>query len=649
MHLLRSAWTVLYPLLLLAAGSCWFSLANSLRAAEPAARPTNRLSKESSLYLLMHAHNPVDWYPWGAEALAKAKAENKLIFLSIGYSSCHWCHVMERETFTNEAIAKTLNEHFICIKVDREERPDIDSIYMTAINAINGNGGWPLSIFLTPDALPIVGGSYFPPTAKDGLPGFDKVLEAVMAKWKDDPAGMKGQGERVAGHVRDIMRQRPVILGSLGADSLTSLMQSLGEEYDAEHGGFGFSAEQPQKPKFPEPSRLEFLLDCVRRNPADRRAQNMLTRTLTKMSLGGIYDQIGGGFHRYSTDRFWRVPHFEKMLYDNGQLASVYAEAFALTGREDFARIARQTLDFMLREMISPEGCFFAAINSESDGVEGKFYLWSTGELEETLDRDELVVLTGAYGIGPEGEAEGQHILVMHKPLGEVAEERGLTELVYETQLAPLRDRLLARRALRARPVTDNKILVAWNGLAIRGLADGGRILKEERYIAAAAKAADFILTKMTTPDGRLLSSYTAGEARLNAYLDDYAFFVEGLIALHKASGERRWLEAADRLTAKQIELFGDEKAGGFFFTSHDHEALIARGKDPVDSDLPAGNSVAASNLLYLATALDKPAYRQAAEQTLRCAIPILDRSPQLVPRMAVALAEYLETEKKSK
>jgi uncharacterized protein len=649
MRILRSAWIIPCALLLLAMGTCWCSSGNQILAEEPVAKPENRLAKESSLYLLMHSHNPVDWYPWGTEALAKAKAENKLIFLSIGYSSCHWCHVMERETFMNDAIAKTLNENFICIKVDREERPDIDAIYMTAINALNGKGGWPLSIFLTPDALPIVGGSYFPPTEKDGIPGFDKVLEAVMIKWKEDPTGMQGQGERVAGHVREIMRQRPVILGTLSADSLSSLMQSIGEEYDAEHGGFGFSADQPKMPKFPEPSRLEFLLDRVRRNPDDRRALNMLTNTLTKMSLGGIYDQVGGGFHRYSTDRFWRVPHFEKMLYDNGQLASVYAEAFVLTGREDFARISRQTLDFMLREMISPEGSFFAAIDAESDGVEGKFYLWSTGELEETLNQDELVVLTGAYGIGAEGEAEGQHVLVMHKPLLAVAEERGLTELAYETQLAPLRERLLARRALRARPVTDNKILASWNGLAIRGLADGGRILKEERYTAAAAKAADFVLTKMTTPDGRLLSTYAAGEARLNAYLDDYAFMVEGLIALHKATGEKRWLEAADRLTAKQIELFGDEKAGGFFFTSHDHEELIARGKDPVDSDLPAGNSVAADNLLYLATALDKPEYRQAAEQSLRSSIPILDRSPQLIPRMAVVLAEFFETEKKSK
>jgi uncharacterized protein YyaL (SSP411 family) len=504
-------------------------------------------------------------------------------------------------------------------------------------------------MFLTPDAKPIVGTTYLPPREKDGQPGFLDMVKAVQQKWKDEPDAVKMQGERVATHLTQLMQQRPVILGSLDPQTFPRLMAALGEEYDAQHGGFGFAEDEPKRSKFPEPSVLQFLVDRARRDPDDRKARAMLIGTLEKMAQGGICDQIGGGFHRYSTDRFWRVPHFEKMLYDNGQLASIYAEAFALTGRDDFRRVTEQLIEFAQRDLSDADGGFYAAIDAESDGAEGRFYVWSSKELEAALPQAELAVLLGAYGLGDQIDDEGRHVVVMHKPLAETAKERGLTEQALEVQLTPLRQKLLDLRRERTRPAVDTKILTAWNGMMIRGLADAGRILKIQQYTDRAVKAADFVLAKLVAEDGRLMRSYSGGAARHNGYLDDYAFFVEGLLALHKATGDQRWLDAADKLTAKQIELFWDDRVGGFYFTASNHEALIARSKDPRDGDMPAGNSVAASNLLYLAEQLKKPDYFDRAEKTLRGSIPLLDTSPRQVPRLAIALADYFATKEAAK
>ena len=606
---------------------------------------TNRLAKETSPYLLMHSHNPVDWYPWGEEALRRAKEENKLIFLSIGYSSCYWCHVMERESFMDAEIAAYLNEHYISIKVDREERPDVDDVYMTSLQLLGQRGGWPLSIFLTPEDIPkpFVGGTYFPPRARQGMPGFIDVLQQVQGYWETEEAKVRETGRQIAEAVSESMQQRLLPdPPALDATLLDAALAELSTNYDAEFGGFGFSANNPSRPKFPEPPNLAFLLDRTRRgdNP---RAREMVVATLEKMAGGGIRDHLGGGFHRYSTDRFWRVPHFEKMLYDNAQLATVYAEAYALTERADFRRVVTELLDYIAREMTDEAGGFRSALDAETEEEEGRFYVWTPDELKEALADDELALISEVYGVAGGPNFEAYHILLLPRPLSQIAEDRGESEEELLAQLTPVRQKLLSVRSERQRPLTDTKILTSWNGLMIRGLADAGRILEDDSYTAAAAKAADFVLSELRTDDGRLLRTYGKGRAKLNAYLDDYAFLTEGLIALHRATGDERWLETADSLTEKQIELFWDDQAGAFFFTSHDHEALIARGKKLTDGVLPSGNAVTASNLIYLAAARDKPDYLDRAEKTIQAAASFFDRSPSAVPRMAIALAELLD------
>jgi hypothetical protein len=622
-------------------------------SAEPGDRPANRLAGETSPYLLMHAHNPVDWHPWGDEALAKARREDKLIFLSVGYSSCYWCHVMERESFMDDEVANYLNEHFICIKVDREERPDVDDVYMTALHVyfqLIGSpqgGGWPLSMFLTPEADPIFGGTYFPPRGKLGRTGFLDVLEFIQTAWTKRPEKLREDSQTLVRAVRatlagaDAAEEIP-LNGMLAARAVTTLQS----QFDPEYGGFGFSADNPRQPKFPEPANLMFLLEVARADGDDVDvAEKMLVATLDHMARGGIWDHLAGGFHRYSTDRYWHVPHFEKMLYDNGQLATVYSEAHALTGRDDFARIARQILDFTLREMTSDAGGFYSAIDAETDAEEGKFYVWTDDQLDVALTADERTLLDAVYGTGDEPVFESRHVLLMGEPLSVVAEQRGTTEAELLAELEPVRAKLLAVRNQRERPLTDTKILTAWNGLIIRGLADAGRILSEPRYTAAAARAAEFVLDELRTPDGRLLRSYAGDRAQHNAYLDDYAFLVDGLLALHAATDDRRWLVLADELTEKQIELFWEAGQGGFFFTSHDHQALFARGKKPTDGALPSGNSISAANLLTLSQTLEKPAYRDRARHTIAATLPLLRRAPAAAPRMTAALMRYVETQ----
>ncbi|MCO6459638.1 MAG: thioredoxin domain-containing protein, partial [Pirellulaceae bacterium] len=622
-------------------------------AVAPQPRPTNRLARETSPYLLMHAHNPVDWYPWGEEALAKAKRENKIIFLSVGYSSCHWCHVMERESFLDREIAAYLNEHFVCIKVDREERPDVDSIYMMAVQIISGRGGWPMSVFLTPDARPFFGGTYFPARDNDrpGITGFLSLIQMVQKVWAEQPDDLRRDAERLTALVKNRLDGRPPgAIEPLNADWLDQVQQSLAEQFDPTYGGFGYVEADPQRPKFPEASNLLFLIDRLRRLPDERseardEARRMLDVTLGRLAMGGIRDHLGGGFHRYSVDRYWQIPHFEKMLYDNGQLASVYSEAYALTGNAEYRQVVEELADFVLREMTSPGGAFYSALDAESEHVEGKFYRWEMEQVEELLGADGFALLAGVYGLDAEANFEEQfYVPQLSQPFHELAEARQLTAAELHARLAPLRQRLLEARNQRPRPLTDDKILTSWNGLMIRGLADAGRLLREPRYVAAAERAARFVMQHLRDQDGRLLRTYGQGQARLNAYLNDYAFLVDGLIGLHLATGDQEWLAEARRLTDKQLELFWDEKEGGFYFTSGDHESLLARIRDPLDGAQPAGNSVAAQNLLYLAAKLNEPAYRQRAERTIQAISGWLRTAPSGSPRMAVAVAEWLET-----
>jgi uncharacterized protein YyaL (SSP411 family) len=616
--------------------------------------PANRLARESSRYLLLHAHNPVDWYPWGEEALDKARDEGKMIFLSIGYSSCYWCHVMERESFSDREIADFLNVHFVSIKVDREERPDLDEIYMNALQiylqAIGSpqSGGWPMSMFLTPETKPIMGGTYFPPRDKGGFTGFLTLLQRLAKTWEEDRDRLSGGADQLAGVVKaHLGGPTAAKTDYLSAKSLDGVFEAMSDRYDPEFGGFGYHAANPRVPKFPEPSNLLFLLDRARRQRAGQRpnehAEAMLVGTLEHLAAGGIRDHLGGGFHRYSTDRFWAIPHFEKMLYDNGQLAAIFAEAYALTGNRDFRQVTRHTLDFVLREMTGAEGGFYSAIDAETGGREGEFYAWETAELAGLLDREELELLEAVYCVREPGNFEGRHVLLLPRPIRAVARQWRTTEEDLQRLLEPIRRKLLDARNQRERPLTDTKILTAWNGLMIRGLADAGRILDDARYVGAAEKAAGFALSNLRDRDGRLKRTGAIGNPRLNAYLDDYALLVDGLIALQRATGKPEWLDAAASLTDTQLKLFWDDPLGGFFFTSADHEALIARSKDPVDSAAPSGNAVSVGNLVYLAGALDRPEYLRHAERTLRAFAPLMERMPQGMPRMAVSLAAFLD------
>jgi len=620
--------------------------------ADQGAQFTNHLAGETSPYLLMHVHNPVDWYPWGPEALEKARREGKPIFLSIGYSSCYWCHVMERESFMDEEITAMLNEHFVCIKVDREERPDIDEIFMTALQiyfqAIGSSqgGGWPLTLFLTPQGLPMMGGTYFPPRDSPRGTGLLSVLRRVQDRWKQDPRRLRESAQQLADFVRDSLdRQQPTLDKPLGTAWLDELMSDLETEFDPRYGGFGYSAVNPQRPKFPEPSKLLFLLDRIQRTD-DTRAREMLVKTLDAMASGGIRDHLGGGFHRYSTDRFWNIPHFEKMLYDNGQLLTVYARAAVLLETPRYAEVAHEIVRFVLAEMTDPQGGFYTALDAETDADEGGYYAWSDAELAEVFSPEELAVFSAVHGIDEEPNFEGRHVLLLPRPLEETATMLSMQPDELRKEIRVLDQRLLKRRDQRKRPLRDTKVLTSWNGLMIRGLADAGRLLDEPRYVEAAARAARFVLDNLRTPEGRLLRTWREGTAKLNAYLDDYSFFVDGLIALHQATGEQPWLTVSDELTQKQITLFHDDRFGGFFFTSNDHEVLLARSKDPVDSALPSGNALAASNLVYLAHALDDDEYLARARRTTGAFQSMMQTSPTLFSNMAITVAALVETER---
>jgi uncharacterized protein YyaL (SSP411 family) len=630
-------------------------------AAEEPKKHTNRLAKEISPYLLQHAHNPVDWYPWGEEAFARAKKEHKLVFLSIGYSSCHWCHVMERESFANEEVAKILNRDFVCIKVDREERPDIDHVYMTALNVMGQQGGWPLTMFLTAEGKPIYGGTYWPPEDReiDGkkVSGLKSVLKRAQELHKEKADELEQQAEKMAEATTAALvgaaRGRAIV--EVDRDLVTAAVEGLKGEFDREHGGFGSPERKFRGTKFPIPPALRLLQREAARTK-DKELDEIVQITLDRMARGGIRDQLGGGFHRYSTERTWTVPHFEKMLYDNAQLLEVYARAFRETKKPEYRRVLEQTLAFVAREMTSPDGAFYSALDADSEGEEGRFYVWTKKEIDAVLtEKADADLFRQVYGAerAPNFE-EKYHIPILPLPLAEQAKEMKLSEADLEAKLAPLRQRLFEARAKRPRPFLDTKVLTAWNGQMIAGAALAGQALGDQKAVAMATRAADFVLKNLRSKDGRLLRTYGAApgqkaEARLNAYLDDYAFLVHGLLCLHDVTGEGRWLDEATALTDTMVKLHNDRTAGGFFYTSNDHEKLFARAKDQHDGAEPSGNSVAARNLVRLAAKTGNERYSSLAERSFKALAGSLKSNPTGLTALAEALADFLDAQKTEK
>jgi uncharacterized protein YyaL (SSP411 family) len=568
----------------------------------------NRLARESSPYLLLHKENPVDWYPWGEEAFERSRREDKPIFLSVGYSTCYWCHVMERECFSNPEIAREMNDAFVCVKVDREERPDVDEIYMSATQLITRSGGWPNSLFLTPELKPFFAGTYFPPRDMHGRPGFPRVLQSLREAWLFRRGEVVQQAEMVAEAMEaQLTAAHPPASALPGADLAVTLQRALAARFDPEHGGFG------RAPKFPSPSSLFFLLDRAE----EEEARRMLLVTLDRMARGGLMDQLAGGFHRYSTDEAWLVPHFEKMLYDNACLARLYAEAAALDPGQGFEQVARATLDFVLAEMTGAQGGFLSAIDAETDGHEGAYYTWTAAELEAALPWKDRDLFRAVYGLeGPASFEEDRYVLHLEFPLGEQARRLGLSPDELQTRLEPGRQALLEARARRERPLVDDKVLADWNGLAIGAMARVGEVLGAARYVEASRRGAEFVLGHLSDPStGTLLHSWRDGRAHVPAFLDDYAFLIEGLLRLHAATGESRWLDEAGRLAGEQERRLGDPDRGGYFAAGED-PGLPFRARPAFDGAVASGNGMAALCLVELSQRGD-PTAAERAEATL--------------------------------
>jgi uncharacterized protein YyaL (SSP411 family) len=609
-----------------------------------AVKHTNRLAQETSPYLLQHQHNPVDWYAWGEEAFARARTENKPILLSVGYSACHWCHVMERESFENDLIAQTMNAHFVCIKVDREERPDVDSIYMSAVQLMTGQGGWPMTVFLTPDGKPFYGGTYFPPVDMYGRPGFPRILESVAAAWQSERTGIEAQGDTILQHLdKGNGLTRDLTDTLLTPAVLENAYNTLSQSFDRTYGGFGTA------PKFPQPCNLDFLLRFHARS-GRQEPLAFVEKTLQKMAIGGIYDQLGGGFHRYSTDQTWLVPHFEKMLYDNAQLARTYAHTWQATGKAFYKGVAEETLEYVLREMTSAEGGFYSAQDADSEGEEGKFFVWTPDEIKAVLGETDAQVFGAFYDVTPSGNWEGNNILHVVMDARDVAQQFGFSVAQAAEILDGARIKLLEARNRRVKPGLDDKILTAWNGLALAALAEVGAILERQDFLDAAVKNANFVLTnlaqKQTNGDLRLLRSYRNGQAKFNAYLEDYAFYADGLLHLYQATFDTKWLHIAHELIDTMLRLFHDDQNGGFFGTSSDHETLIQRPKDVDDNATPSGNSVAVEVLLKLSVLTGDDKYRQEAARVLRKLGPMVEKHPYGFARLLGALDFYLSAPK---
>jgi uncharacterized protein len=598
---------------------------------------TNRLQAETSPYLLQHAHNPVDWYPWGEEALARSRAENKPILLSIGYSACHWCHVMERESFENEEIASLMNENFINIKVDREERPDLDQIYMNAVQLMLGHGGWPLTVFLTPDLVPFYGGTYFPPEDRFRLPGFPRVLSGVADAYHKQPDEIA----QTTTSFLDELRRMSVAHESnepLDEQLLDAAASALARNYDPRHGGFGGA------PKFPASMNLEFLLRVYQHN-GDAKILKMVTETCRRMAEGGLYDQLGGGFHRYSTDAQWLVPHFEKMLYDNALLSRLYLHVYQVTGEEFFRRIAEETLDYVVREMTDEGGAFYSTQDADSEGVEGKFFVWSIEEINELLGEDEGRLVAAYFGATPAGNFEEKNILHVPRPAQEVAAELNVPVERLHEAIARSKPLLFAAREKRIKPGRDEKAIAAWNGMMLTSFAEAASVLERDDYRRIAERNAEFMLTTLRR-EGTLQHVYKDGQAKHHGYLDDYACVASGLLSLYEATGAIRWLRECVSLTEQMCEEFWDETDGGFFYTSTRGEQLIVRNKDFMDNATPAGNSVAAELLLRLALLTENQAHQRKAVTIFRLLRDQTARYPSAFGYLLGALDFYLSTPK---
>jgi len=576
----------------------------------------NHLAGETSPYLLQHANNPVDWYPWSDEALNRAKAEDKVILLSIGYSACHWCHVMAHESFENAEIAGFMNKNFVNIKVDREERPDLDSIYMQAVQAITGSGGWPLTVFLTPDGKPFFGGTYFPPEDRHGIPGFPRVLKTVA----DGYQNRRGEVEKAARQIVAVLAPKasgggmgePLVL-----DILKQAYLTLQKDFDKENGGFGLA------PKFPQPMALEFLLRYFYRTQ-DKTALEMVNFTLEKMAKGGMYDQIGGGFHRYATDSNWLVPHFEKMLYDNALLSRIYLHAYLVTGNQLFRSVVEKTMDYVLKEMTSPQGAFYSTQDADSEGIEGKYYLWTPQEIIEVVGRPNGHIVADYFGVTADGNFEGQNILHVVKEI-----EPELSMIIDQAKVS-----LLKRREQRVKPGRDEKILTSWNGLMLAALAEAACALDRRDYLAAAIANGSFLLDSMIK-NGFLQHAYKDGKAKLDGYLDDYAMVIEGFLTLHQATFRGGWLRQATKLAKIMVEQFWDEATGLFYDTGERHENLFIRPQSTFDSALPSGASAATMVLLKLGWLTDNHEFEQIAARALRSV-------PELMPRHPLGLSNWL-------
>ncbi len=593
-------------------------------------RAANRLIHETSPYLQQHAYNPVDWHPWGNEALKKAKDFDRPIFLSVGYSSCHWCHVMERESFENEAIAKLLNEHFVCIKVDREERPDIDAIYMSAVQMLTGSGGWPMSVFLTPDLKPFWGGTYFPPDSRHGRPGFGNILTQLSEVYRTGR-------ERVEETARQVMEQLAEAPSTPAGNDLpsTEVFEAAADyarrTFDRSHGGFG------NAPKFPRSVEISKLLRHHLRT-GDSQVLEMCERTLEGMALGGMYDQIGGGFHRYSTDERWLVPHFEKMLYDNALLARTYIEAFQATGKELHARVAREILDYVLREMTGPGGGFYSATDADSEGEEGKFFVWTPAEVETLLGKDDARFVCEYFNITREGNFEhASSIPNVPRPLETVAKLLRVEPIVVREAVRRGREALYKARQSREKPFRDEKTLAAWNGLMISAFARGYQVLEDQRYLNAAEAAAGF-LTSQLFPGGKLHRTHKDGRTQFPGYLDDHAYVAEAFLDLYETTFKLSYLSRARELTDVLLQDFWDPVGGGFFYTALHHESLITRRKDDIDNATPSGNGVAALNLLRLERLTGLSIYRERALELLRGVKNLLERAPMAMSYTVLAL-----------
>ncbi len=584
----------------------------------------NRLAGEKSPYLLQHAHNPVDWHPWGAEAFEKAKREGKPIFLSIGYSTCHWCHVMEQESFEDEEIAGILNEHFVPVKVDREERPDVDQIYMTFVQATTGRGGWPLSVWLTPELEPFVGGTYFPKEDVPGRTGFRGVLLRIVDLWKRQRKEIEASAGKVVGQLKQLAAASPP--GEIDPEAVLERGEArFSGSFEAVRGGFSHA------PKFPPPMTIQFLLRQHRRTGA-KEPLEMCERTLVEMARGGMHDQLGGGFHRYATDAEWLVPHFEKMLYDNALLAVAYLEAYQVTGKEFYARVARDTLEYVLRDLTSKEGAFFSAEDADSEGVEGRFYVWNPAQVKEVLGEEEGGRFCSAFGVTVEGNWE---------PFEEsIPKGQSVLHVEEEGDFTALKRKLFEARSKRVRPLLDDKVLTSWNALMISAMCRAARVLEEPRYREAAERAARYLLAKHRK-DGRLLRTSRHGEAKLDAYLEDYAALAAAMLDLYETTFDVSWVEEARRLVEQASGLFGDE-AGGFFTTSERHTSLIARMREEYEGPIPTGNALMAMSLLRLHALTGEASFRERAVKTVESFKVELERMPEAFPYL-LCVVDFLK------